>query len=71
MSDTTDLHHHIVLKYGGSNMADKWESGVFWHFSNELSVIDRSCQNSVAAVRNYLRRSMCWTILLITAAMLQ
>ena len=47
------LPTHVAMKYGGSNMADKWQKQCFFkNINHELWAIGRSCQNSVTAVRN-------------------
>ena len=53
VSHNTDLPTHVAMKYGGSNMADKWQKWCFFfNFNHELWAIGSSCQNSVIAVRN-------------------
>ena len=49
---TANLLSRVVMKYGGSNMADKWQKLCFFNFNHELWAIGRSCQNSATAVRN-------------------
>ena len=54
---TAKLLSRVVMKYGGSNMADKWQKLCFFNFNHELWAIGRSCQNSATAVRNYIYRA--------------
>ena len=54
---TANLVSHVVMKYGGSNVVDKWQKLCFFNFNHELWAIGRSCQNSATAVRNYIYRA--------------
>ena len=52
MGHSTDLPIHVAMKYGGSNMAHKWQKQCFFfNFNHELWPIGRSCQNSATVVR--------------------
>ena len=63
---------HVAMKYGGSNMADKWQKRCFFlNFNHELWAVGRSCQNSATAVRNYISRTTWLAIVPIYPPMLQ
>ena len=49
---TANLLSCVVMKYGGSNMADKWQKLLFcfFYFNHELWAIGGNCQNSATAV---------------------
>ena len=69
---TANLLSRVVMKYGGSNMANKWQKRCFSkNFNHELWAIGRSFQNSATAVRNYICRATFWAIVLIYPPMLQ
>ena len=57
VSHTANLLSRVVMKYGGSNIADKWQKRSFLNFNHELWAIGRSCQNSATSVRNYIYRA--------------
>ena len=68
---STDLHTHVAMKCGGSNMADKWQKECFFNFNHELWAIGSSCQNFATAVRNYISRATWWAIVPIYPPTLQ
>ena len=72
VSHSTDLPTHVAMKYGGSNIADKWQKRCFLKkINHELRAIGSSCQNSVITVTNCICRATRWAIVPVYPPMLQ
>ena len=50
VGQSTDLPTPVAMKYGRSNMANKWQKRCFFKFNHELWAIGKSFQNSATAV---------------------